>query len=272
MSKKILVIEDETETRNIFLRCLAFEDFDAIGAQNGATGISMATQHRPDLVVCDIMMPDVDGYGVLSALRSQPTTRAIPFIFLTAKVTMEELRTGMVMGADDYLTKPCTVEQFLEAIAARLTRQEALQHDYAQPTHSQSSQLSEKPKNATIFPNCPKLETVFKFIESHYQQPIHLSDVAKAAGYSPAYLTNLSQIYTGRTVKSWIIERRMTQARQLLKETAQSIKKIAETSGYADAGYFTRQFRQLHGMTPKKWRGEAGPRYKQQKMVTTTTK
>lgn len=276
MSKKILVIEDETETRNIFLRCLAFESFDAIGAKNGMTGISMATQHRPDLVVCDIMMPDIDGYGVLTALRSQPTTRAIPFIFLTAKVTMEELREGMVLGADDYLTKPCTVEQFLEAIAARLTRQEALKRDYTTSALPQAPQPV-NPKPATIFPDCPKLETVFKFIETHYQQPIHLSDVAKAAGYSPAYLTNLSQSYTGRTVKSWIIERRMVKARQLLKETAQSIKKIAETAGYADAGYFTRQFRQLHGMTPKKWRGDAGlgtnnADRKQQKTVTTTTK
>ncbi|MEO1623117.1 MAG: helix-turn-helix transcriptional regulator [Cyanobacteria bacterium J06632_3] len=94
-------------------------------------------------------------------------------------------------------------------------------------------------------------------METHYQQPIHLSDVAKAAGYSPAYLTSLSQSHTGRTVKNWIIERRMVQARQLLRETAQSIKKIAESSGYTDAGYFTRQFRQLHGMTPKKWRAES---------------
>jgi len=271
MSKKILVIEDETETRDIFLRCLAFESFDAMGAENGTAGISMATQHRPDLVVCDIMMPDIDGYGVLTALRSQPATRAIPFIFLTAKATMEELRKGMVLGADDYLTKPCTVEQFLDAIAARLARQEALKRDYAEPTTSEKSQPPAASQTLTIFPDCPKLETVFEFIESHYQQPIHLSDVAKAAGYSPAYLTNLSQSHTGRTVKSWIIERRMVQARQLLKETAQSIKKIAETSGYADAGYFTRQFRQLHGMTPKKWRGALNP-VTNIKMVSTTTK
>ncbi|MEM6452911.1 MAG: response regulator [Cyanobacteria bacterium P01_D01_bin.105] len=262
MSKKILVIEDETETRNIFLRCLAFESFDAMGAQDGTTGISMATQHRPDLVVCDIMMPDIDGYEVLTALRSQPITRTIPFIFLTAKVTMAELRKGMGLGADDYLTKPCTVEQFLEAIAARLTRQEALKRDYAQAAQLHAAQRQDSqpaaPQVLSIFPDCPKLAAVFEFIEAHYQQPIHLSDVAQAAGYSPAYLTNLSQSYTGRTIKSWIIERRMFQARQLLKETAQSIHKIAEMSGYSDAGYFTRQFRQLHGITPKKWRGESG--------------
>lgn len=256
MPKKILVIEDETETRNIFLRCLTFESFDAIGAPDGNTGIFMATQHCPDLVVCDIMMPDIDGYGVLAALRSQPITRTIPFIFLTAKVTMEELREGMVLGADDYLTKPCTVEQFLDAIAARLTRQESLKRDYAGTAHRQEASPPAESTVSSIFPNCSKLEAVFNFIESNYHLPIHLSDVAKAAGYSPAYLTNLSQSHTGRTIKSWIIERRMAQARQLLKETAQSIKKVAEVSGYTDAGYFTRQFRQLHGVTPKKWRGD----------------
>ncbi|MEO1623116.1 MAG: response regulator [Cyanobacteria bacterium J06632_3] len=145
MSKKILVIEDESETRNIFLRCLAFESFNAIGAKDGSAGIAMATQHRPDLVVCDIMMPDIDGYGVLSALRSQPTTRAIPFIFLTAKATMEELREGMVQGADDYLTKPCTVEQFLEAITARLSRQEALQNANAQTSRKSAHRHASHP-------------------------------------------------------------------------------------------------------------------------------
>ncbi|MEL6161948.1 MAG: response regulator [Cyanobacteria bacterium J06623_5] len=267
MGKKILIIEDETETRNIFLRCLAFENFTAIGAENGTAGIAMANQHRPDLVVCDIMMPDIDGFGVLAKLRSQLSTRAIPFIFLTAKVTMEELRQGMVQGADDYLTKPCTVEQFLNAISARLKRQEMLEKAYihragadCDDVASGAPGLSEGAEpilSDTIFPTCPKLASVFQFIENHYQQPINLNDVAKAAGYSPAYLTNLSQSHTGRTIKSWIIERRMVQARQLLKESAQSIKHIAEMSGYADAGYFTRQFRKLHGITPKAWRQQS---------------
>ena len=69
-------------------------------------------QHRPDLVVCDIMMPDMDGYEVLSSLRQNEVTASIPFIFLTAKVTMSDLRQGMTLGADDYLTKPCTVATF----------------------------------------------------------------------------------------------------------------------------------------------------------------
>lgn len=245
MSTKILVIEDEAETREIFLRCLAFEKFSAIGAEDGETGIKLAAQHQPDLIVCDIMMPDMDGYGVLTALRQQERTLPVPFIFLTAKVTMADLRRGMALGADDYLTKPCTVEQFLSAIATRLQRHQEIRSRQPQ---------SAKESSSSIFPDCPKLAPVFQFIDTHYQQPIYLSDVAQAAGYSPAYLTNLSQNHTGRTIKKWITERRMVQARQMLKTTGQSVRQIAEESGYADAGYFTRQFHKLHGLTPKAWR------------------
>lgn len=253
MVKTILVIEDEAQTREIFLRCLQFEHFKGIGAENGSTGIRLAKRHRPDVVVCDIMMPDMDGYDVLKSLRENNATAAIPFIFLTAKVTMTDLRQGMTLGADDYLTKPCTVDNFLDAIAARLKRQEDLKKGI---THHLDPSKQQTMSSETIFPDCPRLRAVFEFIEANYQQSINLTDVAQAVGYSPAYLTNLSQSQTGRTVKAWIIERRMAQARQLLIHTAESIKQIADSIGYTDAGYFTRQFRKLHGVTPQVWRSQ----------------
>ncbi|MBT9317855.1 response regulator transcription factor [Leptothoe spongobia] len=257
MVKTILVIEDEAQTREIFLRCLQFENFKGIGAENGSTGVRLATKHQPDLVVCDIMMPDMDGYAVLSSLQQNNATASIPFIFLTAKVTMADLRQGMTLGADDYLTKPCTVEDFLDAIASRLKRQEDLKRGLQTALPPSPDTQSQKATTAeTIFPDCPRLTAVFEFIEAHYQQSINLTDVAQAVGYSPAYLTNLSQSHTGRTVKAWIIERRMAQARQLLASTAESIKQIADSIGYADASYFTRQFRKLHGVTPQVWRSQ----------------
>lgn len=256
---KILVIEDEAQTRDIFIKCLTFEGFCAVEAENGAAGIQMAQRHLPDLIVCDIMMPDMDGYAVLSAIRHHSMTAAIPFIFLTAKVTMLDLRYGMEMGADDYLTKPCTVEQFLAAIATRLERQAFLRQCFSQAVlasgSASSSRRSTPDVNATgVFPNCPRLTPVFTFIEANYPQAIGLGDVAKAVGYSPAYLTNLAQALTGYSVKRWITERRMFQARQLLRDTDQPIKQIAEAIGYADVSYFTRQFRQLHGEPPQSWR------------------
>lgn len=250
----ILVIEDETQTREIFLRCLTFEGFQAIGAANGTTGVKLATVHSPDLIVCDIMMPDVDGYEVLAQLRRTTATAGIPFIFLTAKSSMADLRWGMQLGADDYLTKPCTVEQFLAAIASRLQRQAALKQWYlhTQPTSETPTAPAFAPP--TIFPDCPKLATAFQFIELHYADGISLRDVAQAAGYSPAYLTNLAQNLTGRTVKQWITERRMVEARSRLIGTAQSINQVAASVGYPDVGHFIRQFRQLHGLSPQAWR------------------
>ncbi|MGB2925568.1 MAG: response regulator [Limnothrix sp.] len=254
----VLIIEDETETRNVFLKCLEFEGFGAYGAKNGAEGIGLAKSQSPDLIVCDILMPDMDGYSVLETLRRSPQTSAIPFIFLTAKVTMEDLRHGMQLGADDYLTKPCTVEQFLAAIATRLKRYEEVlrfqRKTISGDSHFGSQQSHQEEKELFSFPDHDNLKPVFDFIETHYKQPIKLKNVADEAGYSPAYLTNLVQKQTGRTIKQWIIARRMLQARHLLKTTTESIARIAELSGYPDSGYFTSQFRKIHDISPLSWR------------------
>lgn len=252
--KTVLIIEDETPTRNIFLKCLEFEGFRVFGASNGAAGMELAQRHHPDLIVCDIMMPDMDGYSVLSALRRSYDTAAIPFIFLTAKVTMADLRQGMELGADDYLTKPCTVEQFLASIETRLKRQEELQRSYRSTYDAKVKPATKTPETEFVFPDCPHLAIVFRFIETHYRQPISLEDVAQEAGYSAAYLTSLVQEQTGRTVKRWIIERRMAHSRTLLRTTDAPVRQVAELSGYNDAGYFTRQFRQVHGVSPQIWR------------------
>ena len=128
--KKILVIEDDFSVRSNILDLLEAEDFNAIGAENGFIGALWAQQHLPDLIICDVMMPEVDGYEVLNALRSQPTTATIPFIFLTAMADKTNIRYGMEMGADDYVTKPFTTEELLNAIATRFAKQDAVMQQY----------------------------------------------------------------------------------------------------------------------------------------------
>ncbi|QLE55631.1 EAL domain-containing response regulator [Nostoc sp. TCL26-01] len=123
---KILVIEDEESVRENILDLLAAEDFSTIAAANGKIGINLALAEFPDLVLCDMMMPEVDGYGVLTALRQEPLTATIPFIFLTAKSAKADFRQGMDMGADDYLTKPFTRAELLSAVMNRLERQATL--------------------------------------------------------------------------------------------------------------------------------------------------
>lgn len=120
--KKILVIEDETETRDNLVLMLEMEGFKPLSAPNGRTGVSVAKRELPDVILCDVSMPELDGYGVLESLRADSTTVSIPFIFLTAKGDKKDLRNGMNLGADDYLTKPASAEEVLAAINARLDR------------------------------------------------------------------------------------------------------------------------------------------------------
>lgn len=123
---KILVIEDEKSVRENILELLESEDFDTLSAANGKVGLQLAGLEIPDLILCDMMMPELDGYGVLTSLRTEAATATIPFIFLTAKSSRSDFRQGMDMGADDYLTKPFTRTELLSAIESRLEKQATL--------------------------------------------------------------------------------------------------------------------------------------------------
>ncbi|MFN6514163.1 MAG: response regulator [Nostoc sp. CreGUA01] len=253
-SKKILVIEDDAVTRNVFLEVLEAQGFNTIGAENGLAGIQEAQEHLPDLVICDIQMPDMDGYSVLTTLRQDPDTAIIPFIFLTGSNTQADVRKGMELGADDYLTKPSTIEDLLRAIAVRFEKQALLRYWYTNNSDRLSQTLPSSINSESIFPSVPHLQSVFDFIEDNYHQGITLSDVAVAVGYSPAYLTNRVAKQTGETVNAWIVKRRMAAARPLLKNTNKTIEQIAIAVGYQNTCHFSRQFRQHHGLSPKIWR------------------
>ena len=123
-SDKILVIEDENVTRNNLVNFLNSKGFDAIGAENGRVGINLAKEHLPKLIICDIMMPELDGYDVLTQLQLESETALIPFIFLTATSDRDSLNYGLEMGADDYLHKPITSQRLLNAIAKRIESEE----------------------------------------------------------------------------------------------------------------------------------------------------
>src|ERR1041385_7179507 len=120
--RRILIIEDEPDMRANLADVLELENYQALTAANGKEGVSAAKRELPDLILCDVMMPDLDGHGVLAALRDDPHTARIPFVFLTAKGARSDVRAGMDLGADDYLVKPVPLEELLSAIAARLER------------------------------------------------------------------------------------------------------------------------------------------------------
>ncbi|MBD2183756.1 hybrid sensor histidine kinase/response regulator [Planktothrix sp. FACHB-1355] len=140
---KILVIEDEEIVRITILEILARQNFETFEAENGIKGIEIAREKKPDLIICDVRMRELDGYGVLKALRSEPATAAIPFIFITGLSNKADTRKGMEEGADDYIIKPFTPAQLLKAIAARLEKQAAIKQQEAQ-------KLDELRRNITL--------------------------------------------------------------------------------------------------------------------------
>jgi len=123
---KILVIEDEDDVRTSIKDILENSDFKVITASDGITGVKLAKSKLPDLILCDIMMPGLDGYSVIKSLSKVERTSIIPFLFLSAKSTMEDLRLGMNLGADDYLVKPFRAKDLVEAINNRIMKRKQL--------------------------------------------------------------------------------------------------------------------------------------------------
>ena len=129
---KILLIEDEDAVRENVLEMLEMSGYEAIEAENGKMGVELARSQLPDLILCDVMMPQLDGHGVIDRLVNDPKTATIPFIFLTAKATREDIREGMKLGADDYLTKPFTIAELIDAIEIRLQKRQVVQEQLHQ--------------------------------------------------------------------------------------------------------------------------------------------
>lgn len=128
--KKILVIEDNLDVRETLEEVLELSGYNVSTAEDGAVGAKKALENTPDLIICDVMMPKLDGFGVLNILSKRPETTDIPFIFLTAKAEKEDFRRGMNLGADDYITKPFYKDELLQVIETRLKKSERLKKTF----------------------------------------------------------------------------------------------------------------------------------------------
>jgi CRP/FNR family transcriptional regulator, cyclic AMP receptor protein len=148
--KKILLIEDNDEVRENTAEILELSNYKVFTASNGKEGIELAYRELPDLIICDIMMPVLDGYSVLHTLSKKPEAAAIPFIFLTAKSEKSDMRKGMEMGADDYITKPFDGSELLNAVEVRLKKAENLKKTYTQDAEGVSAFLRNARESANV--------------------------------------------------------------------------------------------------------------------------
>ncbi len=174
----ILIIEDEAAIRELISELLILEEFDVAEAVNGREGIAIAQSVLPDLIICDVMMPEIDGHGVLQALQKNPQTVTIPFIFLTAKGTRQDVRYAMNLGADDYLIKPFANDELLEVIQIRLRKKEIINQQYIEKLEENKEKISHLLYHdlLTNLPNQLSLRENFeRLIAPHKNQSNNLS-------------------------------------------------------------------------------------------------
>jgi CRP/FNR family transcriptional regulator, polysaccharide utilization system transcription regulator len=186
MSKKIVIIEDNDDVRENIAEILELSNYEVYAAPNGKEGVRIIKEKMPDLVLCDIMMPELDGYGVIKILASNPATQNIPFIFLSAKSEKEDFRSGMNLGADDYITKPFEDVQLLEAIELRLKKKKlvslTVDHDESELENIENFYSPEKAVKA--------IEQLFC---SHSAEEFNKKDMLFSCGSKPRFIYRIEK-------------------------------------------------------------------------------
>lgn len=181
--KTILLIEDNTEVRENTAEILELANYRVVQAENGKIGVELAQKEKPDLIICDIMMPVLDGYGVIHLLAKNQDTAAIPFIFLTAKTERSDFRKGMEMGADDYITKPFDDVELLRAVESRLKKSELLKMEFSNNVEGLN----------TFFDNVKNIEELKKLSNDRRIKHFKKKELVFSEGNSPNYLYFLSK-------------------------------------------------------------------------------
>ena len=188
--KNILVIEDDKDVRENIVLLLETEKYRVTSASNGNIGITIASEILPDLIICDIMMPDMDGYEVLRNLSSMPLTKKIPFIFLTAKIDRDDIRKGMELGADDYLFKPFKAIELLKAIETRLKKSAEIF-----PTILNDKKKGVLEKSDSIF--------IESGVKAHFIKVSDIKIISAENQYSRLYLSDGKNIIMKRSLNMW---------------------------------------------------------------------
>jgi len=203
----ILVVEDETQILLNIQEILELAEFSVITGADGKVGLQLAKTKNPDLIICDIMMPGLNGYEVLQELRQEPKTADIPLIFLTAKIERNDFRQGMILGADDYISKPFEPFEILQAVKARLERYSISNQAYLKESQNTKILQQEIKKNRTELQNSQQLAQIRgnlweKFSEdlrnplSSINMAIYMLKQAKNDKDREKYLSILKEAYT----------------------------------------------------------------------------
>ncbi|HYC85540.1 MAG TPA: response regulator, partial [Chryseosolibacter sp.] len=243
----VLVVEDNDEIR-AYLRTLLSPHYEVLESANGIDGLQVAFERLPDLLLCDVMMPGMNGVELVTKLKSDQRTNHIPAIMLTARGALNHQVEGLETGADDYLTKPFHNTLLLVKIRNLLAMRERLREKYSrivtlEPRH----EVVEDPDEKFI----QRLMSILE--ENLMDSDFNVTKLVREIGMSRPVLFRKIKMLTGLSVIDLIRNLRMKKAGMLLRQKKLSISEVAFTVGFADPKYFSKSFRTHFGMTPSQY-------------------
>ncbi len=258
----LLVVEDNPDLR-IYIRSIFEKKYRVIEATDGKRGLSNAREHIPDLVVCDVMMPRLDGFGFCKALKADFRTSHIPVIMLTAKATLDDRLEGLKLGADDYLTKPFDRQELSVRVQNLLKQRELLRQKYSQqmtePNINSSVKDTEPVREYPVrdYPVRDEfLEKAIEVVNEHLaDSSFSIEEFCQAMQVSRTQLHRKLKALTGQNSTEFVRNFRLRHAAALLSAGELTVSEVAYQSGFESLSYFSKSFQELMGVPPSEWAG-----------------
>jgi YesN/AraC family two-component response regulator len=244
----LLIVDDEPQSIALLLAYLSSRDMDIRIATDGGDGIAKATARPPALMLLDVRMPGIDGFGVCSAIKSNPLTADVPVLFLSASTDIDDKLHGFAVGGADYISKPFVEEEVLARVLVHLDsvrRLSWLRGEIAQQAMPADQQAS---RSTQLF------NEALAVLKANIADPPGLVALARQHGTNERKLTEVFREHVGMSVYEYLNELRMEVGRQLLEASDIQIQVIAARVGYSNAGDFTRAFRRRFGVGPREYR------------------
>lgn len=251
----ILIVEDDTELRS-FITSILDDKYTIIEAENGAIGLTIAIKNNPDIIISDIMMPEMDGITLLKQLRHNPEISHIPVILLTAKTNIESKLEGLSYGADDYITKPFSVPYFTARIDNLLQQRKRLHAIFSSDNSFENSEVDVTP-NLITSKDEALMKNVINCINTNLDRnDFSVEELAKMVGLSRSSFYNKMKSLTGSSPVEFIRNHRLKNAAKLITQNNFLIKEVCYMSGFTDTKYFTKCFKAKYDMTPIEYRNQ----------------
>lgn len=239
--KKVLVVEDETQLRENIVELFQSQNFEVYAAENGVEGYAAAIKYMPDLIVSDVIMPEEDGFSLLSRLRKNPATELIPVVFLTAKNMVESKIEGLELGADDYIVKPFAAAELLVRSSNLIQKQEKLLKKGLLTVTTEDIQ----PKPELL------VKEIIAFIEENLSNfNLSIDMVAKHLKISKSTVQRKLKAAVDKNLNQLIREYRLEKARKMIERQAGSLSEIAVATGFNSLSYFSYSYKKYYGTAP----------------------